>query len=218
VFPIYGADVRDLVIIGAGGHGRELLDIVEAINGNEPTWRFLGFLDDGVVRSALVDARATTVLGRTDRLGDLRCAYTLGVGHPGVRQQVDRTAEAAGGRVVTLIHPAANVGAANRIGPGCVLAAGATVTTNVTLGRSVHLNVGASVSHDCVVGDYAILAPGARLAGGVTLGAGVDVGIGAVVRPGMTIGEGAVVGAGAAVVANVEAGAVVAGVPARRLR
>ena len=59
-----------------------------------------------------------------------------------------------------LIHPAATVASDNRIGDGVLLAAGARVTTNVTLGRHVHLNVNAVVSHDCVVGDYTTLSPG----------------------------------------------------------
>lgn len=217
VFPIYGDDVRDLVIIGAGGHGRELLDIVAAMNAAEPTWNFLGFLDDSNASAALVEKRGSSLLGPVAEIASLRCCYALGLGSPEVRRRVDGIAADAGGVAVDLRHPSAVVGGGNEFGDGCMFAAGAVVTTNVRLGRSVHLNVGASVSHDCVVGDYSILAPGARFAGNVRCGAGVDVGIGAVVRPGVTIGDGAVIGAGAAVVHDVEPGAVVVGVPARPL-
>jgi sugar O-acyltransferase (sialic acid O-acetyltransferase NeuD family) len=211
--------MRDLVIIGAGGHGRELLDIVDAINAIEPRWRFLGFLADTVDSETerRVAARDAAVLGPASEMTSLRCAYVVGVGNPNARRRLDLAAEDAGGSPVELRHPTSLVGGASSFGPGCVLAAGAVVTTNVVLGRSVHLNVGASVSHDCVLGDYTILAPGARFAGGVHAGAGVDVGVGAVVRPEVHIGDGAVVGAGAAVVSDVDAASVVVGVPARRL-
>jgi sugar O-acyltransferase (sialic acid O-acetyltransferase NeuD family) len=212
--------MRDLVIIGAGGHGREMLDIVDAMNAVEPRWNFLGFLVDDLddLTAERVAARGAVVLGPSSEMASLRCAYVVGVGSPSVRERLDVAAEEAGGSPVELRHPTAIVGAANRIGVGCVFGAGSVVTTNVVLGRSVHVNVGASVSHDGRLGDYTILAPGARFAGTVTTGRGVDVGVGAVVKPGVTIGDGAVVGAGAAVVSDVQDGAVVAGVPARRLR
>ena len=210
--------MRDLVILGAGGHGRELLDIVEAMNAEERRWNVLGFLASDDEHPERVAARGLEVLGDPSLIGELRCDYVVGIGNPATRRRIDVAAEGAGGTPVTLVHPTAIVGGANTIGPGCVLAAYSVVTTNVVLGRSVHLNVGASVSHDGRLGDYTILAPGARFAGGVTTGEGVDVGVGAVVRPSTTIGAAAVVGAGAAVVADVEPGAVVAGVPARRLR
>jgi sugar O-acyltransferase (sialic acid O-acetyltransferase NeuD family) len=210
--------VRDLVILGAGGHGRELLDIVLAMNADDPRWNVVGFLAADNDHPERVAARGLEVLGDESLVGELRCDYVVGIGNPATRRRVDVAAERAGGTPVTLVHPTAIVGGASTIGPGCVLAANAVVTTNVVLGRSVHVNVGASVSHDCRLGDYTILAPGVRLAGGVTTGEGVDLGVGAVVRPATTLGDGAVVGAGAAVVADVEPGAVVAGVPARRLR
>lgn len=207
--------VDDLVIIGAGGHGRELVGIVEAINAERQTWNLLGFLADGEAHRERAEALGLEILGGDEMMATLGCAYVVGIGNPRTRQRLDLRAEAAGGTPVELRHPGAVVGRATTFGPGCVLAAGAVVTTNVVLGRSVHLNVGASVSHDCRLGDYTILAPGARLAGGVCTGTGVDIGIGAVARPAVTIGDWAVAGAGAAVVGNVDAGAVVVGVPAR---
>lgn len=210
--------LRDLVIIGAGGHGRELLDIVEAMNVEQPTWSFLGFLDDGVESVPLVAQRGGRILGPVDDFPGGGCAYALGIGSPRLRRTLDEMARGRGGEPIELKHPTAIVGGASRLGSGSVLAANSVVTTNVVLGRSVHLNVGCSVSHDCRLADYTILAPGVRFAGGVTTGVGVEVGIGAVVRPRTTIGDGAVIGAGAAVVADVEPGAVMAGVPARRIR
>ena len=207
------------MIVGAGGHGRELLDVIEAMNADESRWNVLGFLAADEAHPERVAARGFEILGEpVATMARLRCDYVLGIGHPRTRKRLDEELERAGGTPVTLRHPTAIVGGATTIGEGCLLAANAVVTTNVVLGRSVHVNVGASVAHDGRLGDYTILAPGVRFAGTVTTGEGVDVGVGAVVRPQVTIGAHAVVGAGAAVVADVEPGAVVAGVPARKLR
>jgi len=207
--------MRELVIVGAGGHGRETLDIVEAINAVEPTWAFAGFVDDGEVIADRLERRDASLLGTTKILADTDPRYVIGIGSPAVRAKLDEQLTAWGRTAATLIHPAATVASDNRISDGVLLAAGARVTTNVTLGRHVHLNVNAVVSHDCVVGDYTTLSPGALVNGDVRLAEGVFLGTGAIITPGITIGDHAVIGAGAVVVRDVPPGVTVRGVPAR---
>ena len=207
--------MRELVIVGGGGHGRETLDIVEAINAVEPTWAFAGFVDDGEVIADRLERRDASLLGTTKILADTDPRYVIGIGSPAVRAKLDEQLTAWGRTAATLIHPAATVASDNRISDGVLLAAGARVTTNVTLGRHVHLNVNAVVSHDCVVGDYTTLSPGALVNGDVRLAEGVFLGTGAIITPGITIGDHAVIGAGAVVVRDVPPGVTVRGVPAR---
>lgn len=204
--------MRDLVIIGAGGHGRETLDIVEAINAHQPTWRFLGFLDDGTVDADRLQRRGAELLGTTDATPS-GAGYVIGIGSSVIRAELDH--RLAAHQAEKLVHPHASVASDNRIGAGVLLAAGARVTTNVTLGRHVHLNVNAVVSHDCTVGDYSTLSPGVHLNGDVSIGKRVFLGTGAIVLPGVSIGDGAVVGAGAVVLNDVASGTTVVGVPAR---
>ena len=207
--------MSELVIVGAGGHGRETLDIVEAINAVEPTWAFADFVDDGEVIADRLERRDASLLGTTKILADTDPRYVIGIGSPAVRAKLDEQLTAWGRTAATLIHPAATVASDNRISDGVLLAAGARVTTNVTLGRHVHLNVNAVVSHDCVVGDYTTLSPGALVNGDVRLAEGVFLGTGAIITPGITIGDHAVIGAGAVVVRDVPPGVTVRGVPAR---
>jgi len=82
----------------------------------------------------------------------------------------------------------------------------------------VHVNVGSSISHDCVLEPYATLAPGCRLAGAVRVGRGAELGVGAAIADGRQIGEWSIVGAGAVVVDDVSPGCTVVGVPARSIR
>lgn len=204
-----------LVVVGAGGHGREALDVVEAINRRRPTFELLEVIDDHGDEHGLLARRGIAVVGATALLAETEACYVIGVGSPEGRRKVDALATAAGLEPATLIHPTAVLGSDLRIGPGFVAAAHAQVTTNVTTGRHVHLNIGATVSHDCILGDYVTLSPGCHVSGNVRLGDAVTLGVGAVVRQGITIGAGTFVGAGAVVVDDLPPDVTAVGVPAR---
>jgi len=203
-----------LVIIGAGGHGRETLDIVEAVNAESPRYEFVGFCADEA-DAELLERRGAPLLGGLDVLRARESEYVIGIGTGGVRRDIDARVSEFGRRAVVLLHPLASIGSDLRFAPGVVLAAGARVTTNVTLGRHTQLNVNAVVSHDCTVGDYVTLSPGVSINGTVTLGDGVFLGTGAVVLPGRTVGAWARVAAGAVVTEDVPPGQTVVGAPAR---
>jgi len=217
---------RDLVIVGCGGHGREVFGIVEAVNraGPAPAWRVIGFVDDdpSPANKDRLDRLGAVLLGAVDWLigqGDPP-AYVIGIGLPAYRRAVGRRIDAARPAAeplvaATLIHPSATVGLDSRIGAGSVLFAGARVTTNVTLGRHVHINQNGVVGHDTTVADYGSVGPLAAVSGSCTLDEAVLVGTTAAVLQGRRVGAAATVGAGACVVRDVLPGAVVKGVPAR---
>jgi len=209
-----------IVLVGAGGHGRETLDVLEAMVRADPgAPRFEGFVADGA-DDALVAARGATLLGPSgeldavlDRLG---AGYHLAIGNGSTRQRLEAAVDPSRhGRAVTLVHPSATLGAANRIEAGVLLAAGARVTTNVVLGRHTHLNVNVVVSHDAVVGSFVTLSPGVLVNGSVTIADRAFLGAGAIVLPGRRIGADAVIAAGAVVADDVPAGVTARGVPAR---
>lgn len=213
------APPRALVIVGAGGQGREVLDTVEALNAaaSAPVWDFVGFLADDDRTGALLAARGVAVVGPVDHLRDLDADYVIAIGDPAVRRTVEAIATSAGRRPATLVHPTAQVGSQVTLGPGTYLAPGAVVTTNVRVGRHCIVNVGATLSHDVVVGDFVTIGPGSHLAGNVRVDDDADLGVAVVARPGSVIGAGTVVGAGAVVVADLPPGVVAVGVPAAPL-
>jgi len=115
----------------------------------------------------------------------------------------------------TAVHPTAYVHPSVRLGPGTLVAAGAIVQPGVVTGAHTIINTGASVDHDCVLGDFVHIAPGAHLAGAVRIGPGTLIGIGSAVVPGVVVGSWVKVGAGAAVTGDLPSECVAVGVPAQ---
>lgn len=205
-----------LVIIGAGGHGREALDVLESAHPSS-RHRFLGFLDDVEPDREILARRNAVWLGVVSRVTELDAEYLIGIGSGDVRCHIDGKLLRAGRSSATLVHPAATIASDVEIGPGSIITAGASLTTNIRAGRHFHVNLNATIAHDCLIGDYVTVSPGATISGNVVLEHRVSIGTGANVIPGVRVGEGAIVGAGAVVVRDVEPGDTVVGVPARSI-
>lgn len=212
---------EQLVVVGAGGFGREALDVLAELNRSSPhpVFDLLGVLDDqpSAQNLARLAARDVVWLGTVrswlDRPADAR--FVVAIGTPSVRRKVVEELVAAGRRPATLVHPRAMIGSAVHIGDGSVVCGGVHISTNVQVGAHAHLNPNATIGHDTTLGDYVSVNPAATVSGDVVVGDGVLVGAGAVVLQGLTLGADSVVGASACVVDDVAASSTVKGVPAR---
>lgn len=210
-----------LLVVGAGGHAREVLDLVEACNRAGSTeFEVLGLLADDEPDPAALARHQLAHLGTVGdglRAAAAGTAYLVGIGSGAVRGRVDRLARSLGLVAPVLVHPLAVVGSHTVLGEGCLLFSHTSVTTNVRLGRHVHLNRGATVGHDSVLAHYVTLHPQAVVSGGCRIGAASMLGTSSAVIELVEVGAGCTVGAGAAVVRDVADGLTVVGVPARPL-
>jgi len=207
----------DVVIIGAGGHGRVVLDILRAAG----AVRVAGFVDaNRSLHGHRVDG--VPVLGDISILpGQLAQGVSgalVAIGDNGVRREYAEMVGLIGFELINAIHPSANVAATATLGRNVVVAAGCLVCAHCQIGHSAILNTGCIVDHESIVGQAVHICPGAKLAGRVIVESGAFVGIGSTVIQGVRIGTDAVVGAGAVVIRDVTPSTTVVGVPARPIR
>ncbi|HEY4308532.1 MAG TPA: acetyltransferase [Pirellulales bacterium] len=208
--------MKRLFIAGAGGFGREVAAWARDFCEAEKDWQLAGFLDDNP--HALGDFPCDlSVVGTVDQqhFGPDDRAF-VAICEPRVKMQI---VQKLAGRVqfATIIHPTAIVGSHCKIGAGSILCPGTVLTTNVTIGDHVHLNLKVTVGHDSQIGSYSTLNSHADITGAVIIEEAVFMGSHAVVLPRGHVGAFARVGAGSMVLRHVAAGDTVLGVPAHRV-
>ena len=203
-----------LIIVCAGGHGREL---AHAFLLDHPASAFLGILDDGVSGKT---AEGWPILGSLSSWRDhARASFAVAANSPRVRRAiVEKMGLRDGPRWITVRHQSARIGSHVTHGIGCQFLGGCEITTSVRLGDFCIVNRGAQLAHDCSAGDFVSMNPQACVSGQVSIGSGCELGAGCVLRQALRIGDGAMVGMGAVVVKDVEPNAVVVGNPARQIK
>lgn len=204
--------MKRLIIIGAGLFGRELAAYAEE---SLPDMKLVGFLDS---RSNILNGYTgyPPIIGTVEdyAIGP-DDVFACGIGYVDYRLKYAEMMERRGGKFVSIVHPRAYVGRNTVIGDGCVLAPGAVVSCDCTLGRHVLVNVNAHIGHDCRIGDGCVFAPMSCPGSMAKLGRRVFMGIGACMTPNHELGDDVYVAAGAVVTDSVSSG-VVMGVPARQ--
>lgn len=203
-----------VLIVGAGGQGRIVADILLAA-AERGELVPIGFVDDRPDRVGSLVV-GVPVLGPLEQLASVpHDAVVVAIGDNAQRERVSLALEAQGERLVTARHPFSSIAADVTIGPGSMISAGAVVTPGARIGRGVLLNTTASVDHESTVGDFAHVSAGATVGANVAIGARTLVGVAAAVMSGRRVGADCLVGAGALVTRDLPDNVVVAGIPAR---
>ena len=201
--------MKDLIIIGAGGHGRVIADIAQKLG----VYNTIAFLDDGAAKASM----GLPIIGKIADIEKYVKATDVfvAIGNSTVRGEFIERLLAMGANIPTLIHPSAVIGACVEIGAGTAIMAGAVINPCSKLGKGVILNSCSSIDHDCIIGDYCHIAVGVHVAGTVTLGDKVWLGAGATIKNNVSICADCVIGAGAVVVKDITGSGTYIGVPAK---
>ncbi len=212
--------MKDLIIFGASGFGREVAWLVERINKISPTWNLQGFMDDddSIQGSEINGYR---VLGK---LGDIRryqdTYFACAVGSSRIREKIINRMEEVDPDVkfATLIDPSVEASDLIAIGEGTIICAHTVLTVNVSIGKHVMVNLDCTIGHDAVLNDFATLYPSVNVSGMTNIGYGSELGTGMQIIQGKTVGEYSIVGAGAVVVKDIPAKCTAVGSPARPIK
>ena len=208
---------KHIVIIGAGGHGRVVLETLRAA-GNV---HVAGFIDADTSRVGATIG-GLSVLGPPNLLSKLRRQEITGaivaIGDNRVRKSYAQLVLQNGLELINAIHPSAVIASSAQLGRNILVAANAVIQAEVQVADSVIINTSAVIEHECILGEACHICPAAALAGRVRVEEQAFVGMGSRVVPCLTIGRAATVGAGAVVLADVPPECTVAGVPARVIR
>lgn len=209
--------MKDIIILGAQGFGREVLQWIKDINKVKPTWNIKGFLDDDLTALDGYECDYKILGTIQDWVPSENEEFVFAIASPQVKERLATMLKAKGAHFARVVHPTSIIGDFCKIGEGLIVTPRAKVSPNVTIGDFVTL-LGCGIGHDAVVGDYCTMCGSSGVNGHCVLGKRVFVSTGVHVAPGKKIGDDAYLCMGSIVITNVKAGYKVMGCPATKVK
>ncbi|MDM0551479.1 acetyltransferase [Clostridium perfringens] len=210
--------MKDLVIVGAGGFGREVAWLVEDINEVSKEWNLIGFIDENKeMHETLINGYE--VLGGIDWLKDKDIYYVCAIGNSKIRKDIVEKINKFQVKAATIIHPSVLMNKKYvEVGEGSIICASSILTVNIKLGKHVILNLDCTVGHDAILKDFVTVYPSVNISGNCRINECVELGTGTQIIQGKIIGDNTIVGAGSVVVRDIEANKTAVGVPAKCIK
>lgn len=212
--------LKDIAIFGAGGFGREVKTMIDAINSVYPnSYCFRGFYDDGIAKGKIING--FQVLGGVKELNEVEneLCLAIAIGDPKIKKVILNKIENPHIQYPSIIHPRASLSKDEvQIGDGSIICEGTIITCNIKIGNFVILNLMCSVGHDTIIDDYCAFMPSVNISGEVHVHSSVYVGTGAKIINLLDIGENTIIGAGAVVSRSLPANCTAVGIPAKPIK
>lgn len=211
--------MQNIVIIGAGGFGREVKTIIDAVNKVEKIYNFIGYYDDGIEKGTMINN--FPVLGNLHDLNSSSepISVLLGIGDPTTKSKIIDKLSSDKINFPTLIHPSVQISEDEvAISKGCIICGGTIITCNIVIGSFVTLNLMSTIGHDTIIDDFSSFMPSVNISGEVHIQEKVYVGTGAKIINQLTIGTGTIVGAGAVVSKSLPDYCTAVGIPAKPIK
>ena len=208
--------MKDLIIIGAGGFGREVAWLVERINKIEPTWNLLGFIDDNESIIGTI-INGYKVLCSTKEIEKYKNSFFVcAIGSSKTRKQIIERLEDY--KFATILDPTVETSNLVEIGEGSIICAHTIMTVNIKIGRHVIINLDCTIGHDAILEDFVTLYPSVNVSGITHYGECVELGTGSQIIQGKNVGKGTIVGAGSVVVKDLPEECTAVGAPCKPIK
>lgn len=208
--------MKDIVIIGAGGFGREVAWLIEDINKVKKEWNIVGFIDDNEEIQG-TEINGYKVVGNINWLKKQELYVVSAIGNPITKKKIMENLQGSKNQYPVLIHPSVIYSESVNFAEGSIICAGTILTVNIEIGKHVIINLDCTVGHDAVIMDYTTLLPSVNISGCVKIEECVSVGTKSAIIQGISIGKNTIIGAGAAVVKDITEPGTYVGVPVRRV-
>lgn len=209
--------MKDIVIIGAGGFGREVAWLIEDINKTSTEWNLVGFVDDNDSIQG-TEINGYNVIGNVEWLKHQEFYVVNAIGDPIIKKKVMKILEDSKNTYPVLIHPSVICSDRVVIGEGAIICAGNIITVNIKIGKHAIINLDCTIGHDADVGEYTTVLPSVNVSGFVKIEECVSVGTGSAIIQGVSIGKNTIIGAGAVVVKDLPANCTAVGAPAKPIK
>jgi sugar O-acyltransferase (sialic acid O-acetyltransferase NeuD family) len=208
-----------MIIVGAKGFAKEVLEVLH----QSQQTKSIAFYDDinlnvgnALYNDFPILKSETAVKTYFNSFGN---QFTIGIGNPILRYTLYKKFNKFGGEFVSTISPKAVIGFfGNQIDAGCNIMTNSIVTSDVTIGIGVLINLSCTIGHDCIIGDFVELCPGVNVSGNCVIGSFTFIGTNSVILPNITIGKNVTVGAGSVITKNIPDNCVVIGIPAKVIK
>lgn len=207
---------KKLFIVGAGGFGRELVQVVDDVNRQKEEWSIQGFLDDNMKALDGISSRYRILGSVNDWVVKDDQWFALAIANTKSKENVVKIIKSKGGKFASIVHPFSTISSETEIGEGLIVYAYSGIGPNTRIGNFVSV-LSSTIGHDAVIDDYCTLCSHSNIAGGVKMEKSVFVSVGATIIPGRKIREDAFIGAGSVVLTHVRKGKKMLGNPAKIL-
>lgn len=212
--------MKNIVIVGAGGFGREVAWLIERINLKKKEWNILGFIDDNLYLTEKKIGDYPYLGSIKDSINYIESFFICSIGTSRTREKVVADLLSINPKIkfATLIDPSVVMSNRVKIGNGCIICANSVLTVDIEICNHVIINLCCTIGHDAKVSNFVTMYPSVNISGNTVIDSSVELGTGTQIIQGLKVGSNTIIGAGSVVVKDIPSNCTAVGCPANPIK